>query len=75
MFSGWYDNEQKASFIQVGRAVFMVTAEEFMDFFDLIGELQQDMLEDPELELGTVTDEDGNEYQEFVIKKTDTEYS
>lgn len=53
----------------------MVTSEEFMDFFDLVGELQQDMLEDPELELGTVTDEDGNEYQEFVIKKKDEEYS
>jgi hypothetical protein len=75
MFSGWYDDEQKASFIQVGRAVFMVTAEEFMDFYDMIGELQQDMLEDPELELGTVTDEDGNEYQEFVIKKKDEDYS
>jgi hypothetical protein len=75
MFSGWYDDEQKTAYIQVGRAVFMVTSEEFMDFFDLIGELQQDMLEDPELELGTVTDEDGNEYQEFVIKKKDEEYS
>jgi hypothetical protein len=53
----------------------MVTAEEFMDFYDMIGEVQQDMLEDPELELGTATDEDGNEYQEFVIKKQDEEYS
>ena len=44
MFSGWYDDEQKTAYIQVGRTVFMVTAEEFMDFFDLIGELQQDML-------------------------------
>jgi len=75
MFSSWYDEEQKTAFIQVGRNVFMVTAEEFMDFFDMIGEVQQDMLEDPELELGTVTDEDGNEYQEFVIKKKDEEYS
>jgi hypothetical protein len=75
MFSGWYDDEQKASFIQIGRTVFMVTVEEFMDFYDMIGELQQDMLEDPELELGTSTDEDGNEYQEFVIKKKDEDYS
>ena len=75
MFSGWYDEEQKTAFIQVGRTVFMVTVEEFMDFFDMIGEVQQDMLEDPELELGTVTDEDGNEYQEFVIKKKDEDYS
>ena len=75
MFSGWYDDEQKTAFVQVGRTVFMVAAEEFMDFYDMIGELQQDMLEDPELELGTVTDEDGNEYQEFVIKKQDEEYS
>lgn len=75
MFSGWYDDEQKTTFIQIGRTVFMVAAEEFMDFYDMISELQQDMLEDPDLELGTSTDEDGNEYQEFVIKKKDEEYS
>ena len=75
MFRSWYDDEQKTAFIQVDRTVFMVTAEEFMDFYDMISEVQQDMLEDPELELGTVTDEDGNEYQEFVIKKKDEEYS
>jgi hypothetical protein len=75
MFSGWYDAESKICFIQIDRFVLSIMADEFMDFHDLLGELQADMLEDPDLELGTYKDDDGNEFQEFVIKKKDEDYS
>lgn len=75
MFSGWYDAESKICFIQIDRFVLSIMADEFMDFHDLLSELQADMLEDPDLELGTYKDDDGNEFQEFVIKKKDEDYS
>ena len=75
MFSGWYDAESKICFIQIDRFVLSIMADEFMDFHDLLSELQTDMMEDPDLELGTYKDEEGNEFQEFVIKKKDEDYS
>ena len=75
MFSGWYDAENKICFIQIDRLVLSIMADEFMDFHDLLSDLQTDMMNDPDLELGTYKDEEGNEFQEFVIKKKDEEYS
>lgn len=52
----------------------MVDVEDFMDVIHTLEEMKAVIQEDPEVTLGEFTDEDGNVWQEFIVKGEDEEY-
>jgi hypothetical protein len=52
-----------------------IDLEDFMDMLYSLHEAKLAIQEDPEIELGTFTDEDGKTWEQFVVKGEDEEYS
>jgi tetrahydromethanopterin S-methyltransferase subunit B len=70
-----YDPESKTIMLQFERTVIHLDVEEIMPMMEALETLVQNIMEDPEIFLGTVTDEDGTEHQEFIVKDIEEEYS
>jgi len=70
-----YDPETKTIMLQFERTVIQLDVEEIMPMMEALEVLFQNIMEDPEVFLGTVTDEDGTEHQELIVKDSEEEYS
>jgi hypothetical protein len=61
--------------LQFERTIIQLDVEEVMPMMEALEALCQSIMEDPEVFLGTVTEEDGTEHQEFIEKDIEEEYS
>lgn len=69
-----YNPENKQVYLRFDRTTIMVDVEDFMDVIHTLEEMKAVIQEDPEVTLGEFTDEDGNVWQEFIVKGEDEEY-
>lgn len=70
-----YDPQSKTIMLQFERTIIQLDVEEIMPMMEALETLCQSIMEDPEVFLGTVTEEDGTEHQEFIVKDIEEEYS
>jgi hypothetical protein len=70
-----YDPQSKTIMLQFERTIIQLDVEEVMPMMEALETLCQSIMEDPEVFLGTVTEEDGTEHQEFIVKDIEEEYS
>ena len=70
-----YDPQSKTIMLQFERTIIQLDVEEVMPMMEALEALCQSIMEDPEVFLGTVTEEDGTEHQEFIEKDIEEEYS
>ena len=71
----FYDQETKTVILKFDRTMIHVDLEDFMDDLYTLHEAKIAIQEDPEVELGSFTDEDGKTWEQFVVKGEDEEYS
>jgi len=75
MESTAYDPQTKQVYLQFGNVTVAIDVEDFMDFIYTVVATKDIIEKDPEVTLGTFTDDDGNEIEEFIVKDQDEEYS
>lgn len=75
MESSAYDPQTKQVYLQFGNVSVAIDVEDYMDFLYVVVAMKSVIEKDPEVTLGTFTDEDGNEIEEFIVKDQDEEYS
>lgn len=69
-----YNPETKQVYIRFDRTMIMVDIEDFMDVIYTLQEMKEIIKEDPDVTLGEFEDEDGNNWEEFIVKGKDEEY-
>lgn len=69
-----YDPETKQIYLRFGNVSIEVDIEDYMNMLYIFNAAKAVIESDPEVSLGTYTDEDGNERQEFVVSGPDEEY-
>ena len=75
MESSAYDPETKQVYLQFGKVTVTIDVEDYMDFLYVVAAMKTVIEEDPDIALGSYTDEDGNEIEEFIVKDQNEEYS
>ena len=75
MESSAYDPQTKQVYLQFGNVSVAIDVEDYMDFLYVVVAMKGVIEKDPEVTLGTFTDDDGNEIEEFIVKDQDEEYS
>jgi len=75
MESSAYDPETKQVYLQFGNVTVTIDVEDYMDFLYVVAAMKTVIEEDPDIALGSYTDEDGNEIEEFIVKDQNEEYS
>ena len=75
MNSSAYDPQTKQVYLHFGNVTVAIDVEDYMDFLYVVAAMKNVISDDPEVTLGTFTDEDGNEIEEFIVKDADEEYS
>jgi len=75
MESSAYDPQTKQVYLQFGNVSVAIDVEDYMDFLYVVVAMKNVIEKDPEVTLGTFTDDEGNEIEEFIVKDQDEEYS
>jgi hypothetical protein len=75
MESSAYDPQTKQVYLQFGNVSVAIDVEDYMDFLYVVVAMKDVIEKDPEVTLGTFTDDEGNEIEEFIVKDQDEEYS
>lgn len=75
MESSAYDPQTKQVYLQFGNVSVAIDVEDYMDFLYVVVAMKDVIEKDPEVMLGTFTDDDGNEIEEFIVKDQNEEYS
>jgi len=75
MESSAYDPQTKQVYLQFGNVTVAIDVEDYMDFLYVVAAMKNVIEKDPEVTLGTFTDDEGNEIEEFIVKDQDEEYS
>lgn len=75
MDSSSYDPETKQVYLHFGNVTVAIDVEEYMNFLYVVAAMKTVIEQDPEVTMGTYTDENGNELEEFIVKDEDEEYS
>jgi len=75
MESSAYDPQTKQVYLQFGNVSVAIDVEDYMEFLYVVVAMKDIIEKDPEVTLGTFTDDDGNEIEEFIVKDQDEEYS
>ena len=70
-----YDPDTKTIMLQFERTVIQLDVEELLPMMEALEELFTSVMEDPDVQIGTVTEEDGTEYEEIIVKDPEEEYS
>ena len=70
-----YDPGTKTIMLQFERTVIQLDVEELLPMMEALEELFTSVMEDPDVQIGTVTEEDGTEYEEIIVKDPEEEYS
>lgn len=70
-----YNPETKQVYLKFERTMIVVDVEDFMDMMYTLEQTKSIIQEDPEVTLGEYEDEEGNVWQEFIVKDENEEYS
>jgi hypothetical protein len=70
-----YNPETKQVYLKFERTMIVVDIEDFMDMMYTLEQTKAIIQEDPEVTLGEYEDEEGNVWQEFIVKDENEEYS
>ena len=70
-----YNPETKQVYLKFDRTMIVVDVEDFMDMIYTLQDAKSVIEQDPEVTLGEYEDEDGNVWQEFIVKEENEEYS
>ena len=70
-----YNPETKQVYLKFERTMIVVDVEDFMDMIYTLEHTKTIIQEDPEVTLGEYEDEEGNVWQEFIVKDENEEYS
>jgi len=70
-----YNAETKQVYLKFERTMIVVDIEDFMDMMYALEQTKAIIQEDPEVTLGEYEDEEGNVWQEFIVKDKNEEYS
>jgi len=70
-----YNPETKQVYLKFERTMIVVDIEDFMDMMYTLEQTKAVIQEDPEVTLGEYEDEEGNVWQEFIVKDKNEEYS
>lgn len=70
-----YNPETKQVYLKFERTMIVVDVEDFMDMMYTLEQTKAIIQEDPEVTLGEYEDEEGNVWQEFIVKDENEEYS
>jgi hypothetical protein len=70
-----YNPETKQVYLKFERTMIVVDVEDFMDMMYTLEQTKAVIQEDPEVTLGEYEDEEGNVWQEFIVKDENEEYS
>lgn len=70
-----YDPGTKTIMLQFDRTVIQLDVEDLLPMMEALDELFASVMEDPDVQIGTVTEEDGTEYEEIIVKDPEEEYS
>lgn len=70
-----YNPETKQVYLKFERTMIVVDVEDFMDMIYTLEQTKAVIQEDPDVSLGEYEDEEGNVWQEFIVKDENEEYS
>ena len=70
-----YNPETKQVYLKFERTMIVVDIEDFMDMMYTLEQTKAIIQEDPEVTLGEYEDEEGNVWQEFIVKDENEKYS
>jgi hypothetical protein len=70
-----YNPETKQVYLKFERTMIVVDVEDFMDMMYTLEQTKAIIQEDPDVTLGEYEDEEGNVWQEFIVKDENEEYS
>lgn len=70
-----YNPETKQVYLKFDRTMIVVDIEDFMDMMYTLEQTKAIIQEDPDVTLGEYEDEEGNVWQEFIVKDENEEYS
>lgn len=70
-----YNPETKQVYLKFERTMIVVDVEDFMDMLYTLEQTKAVIQEDPDVSLGEYEDEEGNVWQEFIVKDENEEYS
>ena len=70
-----YNPETKQVYLKFERTMIVVDIEDFMDMMYTLEQTKAIIQEDPEVTLGEYEDDEGNVWQEFIVKDENEEYS
>lgn len=71
----FYDPENKQVIIQLDRVSINIDIEDFLNMLYALHDLKSIIEEDPEVIIGTFEDENGKEYEKFIIKNDDVDFN
>lgn len=75
MDSSSYDPETKQVYMHFGNVTVAIDVEEYMNFLYIVAAMKTVIEQDPDVTIGSYTDDNGNEIEEFIVKDEDEEYS
>ena len=70
-----YNPETKQVYLKFERTMIVVDVEDFMDMLYTLQDAKAVIQDDPDVTLGEYEDEDGNIWEEFIVKDEGEEYS
>ena len=70
-----YNPDTKQVYLKFERTMIVVDIEDFMDMMYTLEQTKAVIQEDPDVTLGEYEDEEGNVWQEFIVKDQNEEYS
>ena len=70
-----YNPDTKQVYLKFERTMIVVDIEEFMDMMYTLEQTKAVIQEDPDVTIGEYEDEEGNVWQEFIVKDENEEYS
>lgn len=70
-----YNPETKQVYLKFERTMIVVDVEDFMDMLYTLEQTKAVIQDDPDVTLGEYEDEEGNVWQEFIVKDENEEYS
>lgn len=65
-YSAWFEKEESSVVICIDRIAISLSLDEFLDFYDSIAEIKEDLLADKEICLGTY-EEDGKLKRQLIF--------
>lgn len=70
-----YNPDTKQVYLKFEKTMIVVDIEDFMDMMYTLEQTKAVIQEDPDVAIGEYEDEEGNVWQEFIVKDQNEEYS